>query len=78
MTSPEPVLPETHELRCPACQSERVVHAGHVIGGGGMIRSQHQCEACGTVFWFVRKRVPGMPPPPWDEGGLSGGSSSGP
>ena len=25
----------------------------------GMIRSQHQCEACGTVFWFVRKRVPG-------------------
>ena len=24
MTSPEPVLPETHERRCPACQSERV------------------------------------------------------
>jgi DNA-binding response OmpR family regulator len=29
-------LPDTHERRCPACQSERIVHAGHVITTGGM------------------------------------------
>jgi predicted Zn-ribbon and HTH transcriptional regulator len=78
MASPDPVLPETGERQCPACQSEKIVHAGYVVGGGGLIRSEQRCEACGTAFWFARKRVPGMPPPPWDEGGLSGGSSSGP
>jgi hypothetical protein len=56
-------LPETRERRCPACQSERVVHAGRVIGGGGLIKSEYRCEACGTAFWFVRTRVPGAPPP---------------
>ncbi len=52
---PEPALPETWERRCPACQSERIVHAGRVTAGEGMIRVVHQCEACGTAFWFVRK-----------------------
>jgi uncharacterized protein (DUF983 family) len=54
---PEPALPETWERRCPACQSERIVHAGRVTAGEGMIRVVHQCEACGTAFWFVRKRT---------------------
>ena len=35
MASPDPVLPETGERQCPACQSEKIVHAGHVVGGGG-------------------------------------------
>jgi transposase-like protein len=65
MASPDPVLPETGERQCPACQSEKIVHAGHVVGGGGMIKSQHRCEGCGIDFWFVRKRVPGVLPPPW-------------
>lgn len=50
-------LPETRERCCPACRSERVVHAGHVITTGGIIRAEHRCEACGAGFWFVRKRV---------------------
>ncbi len=54
---PEPAVPENLERRCPACQSERVVYAGRVIAGEGMIRVVHQCEACGTAFWFVRKRT---------------------
>jgi hypothetical protein len=42
--------------------SERAVtHAGHVIAGDGMIKSAHRCEPCGTVFWFVRKRIPSRP-----------------
>jgi hypothetical protein len=69
MTSPEPVLPETRERVCPSCQSERIVHAGQVIAGGGTIRSEQRCEACGAAFWFVRTRMPGKPPPPWDDGG---------
>lgn len=60
-----PSLPlETLERRCPACQSEKIVHAGYVVGGGGLIRSEQRCEACGTEFWLVRTRDPGIPPPP--------------
>jgi len=58
MASPEPVLPETRERRCPSCQSQRIVHAGHVIGAGGMIKAEQRCEACGTTFLFVRQRIP--------------------
>jgi hypothetical protein len=54
---PEPALPESLERRCPACQSERVVYAGRVTADEGMIRAEHRCEACGTAFWFVRKRA---------------------
>ena len=57
MASPEPVLPETRERRCPSCQSQRIVHAGPVIGAEGMIKAEQQCEACGIAFLFVRKRV---------------------
>ena len=57
MTSPEPVLPETRERRCPSCQSEKIVHAGYVVGGGGTIRSEQRCEGCGIAFWFVRTRM---------------------
>ena len=77
MASSDPVLLETRERRCPSCQSEKIVHAGYVVGGGGMIRSEQRCEGCGIAFWFVRTRMPGIPPPPWDDGGLLGGSSSG-
>jgi DNA-directed RNA polymerase subunit RPC12/RpoP len=54
----EHTAPETRERRCPACQSQHIVHAGHVIGGGGLIKSEYRCEACGAAFWFVRERVP--------------------
>ena len=54
---PEPALPESLERRCLACQSERVVYAGRVTPGDGTIRAEHRCEACGTAFWFVRKRA---------------------
>ena len=58
MTSAEPMLPETRERQCPSCHGPWIVHAGHVIGGGGEIKTEHRCELCGTAFWFVRKRTP--------------------
>ena len=54
--APEPEVRVVHERRCPACQSELVKRGGHVIAGDGMIKSQHWCEPCGTVFWFARTR----------------------
>ena len=54
----EPPLPETRKRQCPSCHGPWIVHAGHVIGGGGEIKTEHRCELCGTRFWFVRKRVP--------------------
>src|SRR5580765_1032302 len=54
----ERTLPETRERQCPACRDQSVVHAGHIIGGGGEIKSEHRCETCGTAFWFVRERMP--------------------
>ena len=71
MPPPESALPESDERRCPACQNPEVVHEGHVIGGGGMIKSEFRCELCRTAFWFVRNRALGVPPPPWDDGGRS-------
>ena len=68
LRSPEPVTPETHERRCPSCQSEKIVHAGQVVGGEGLIKSEHRCEGCGTEFWFVRTRVPRLPPPSGEVG----------
>ena len=54
----EPELPETRERRCPSCQSELIVYAGRILGaGGGMIKVERRCEACGTAFWFVRERI---------------------
>ena len=58
VASAEPMLPETRERQCPSCHGAWIVHAGHVIGGGGEIKTEHRCELCGTRFWFVRKRVP--------------------
>jgi hypothetical protein len=55
---PAPELPVILERRCPSCQSEQIKHGGHVIAGNGMIKSQHWCEPCGTMFWFARKRIP--------------------
>ena len=57
MASADPILPENRERRCPSCQGESIVHAGYVIGGGGMLKSELRCEACGTGFWFVRERT---------------------
>jgi uncharacterized protein (DUF983 family) len=55
MRSPESKLPETHERRCPACQSEAIAPVGHVEAADGLIKVQHRCEACGKAFLFVRK-----------------------
>jgi hypothetical protein len=57
ISSPERPLPETPERRCPICESQQIVHAGHVIGGGGMLKSEQRCEVCRAAFWFVRKRA---------------------
>ena len=54
---PEARLTETRVRQCPSCQSESIVHAGHIIGGGGMLKTEHRCEECGTGFWFVRERT---------------------
>jgi hypothetical protein len=55
---PKLELPVTQERRCPACQSEHIKRAGHLIAGNGMITSQHWCESCGIVFWLARTRIP--------------------
>jgi uncharacterized Zn finger protein len=57
MPLPEPALPETRERRCPACRSERIAHVGGVVTIKGRIKVKHRCEACGTVFWLVRKPI---------------------
>ena len=58
MQPPKPALPETRERgACPACRSERIAPAGHVVAEGGLIRVEHRCEACGIAFWFVRKPI---------------------
>jgi DNA-directed RNA polymerase subunit RPC12/RpoP len=46
-------LPETLERRCPSCASERIAPAGRARAGGGMIKEEFRCAACGTAFWFV-------------------------
>jgi len=28
-----------------------------VLAVDGLIKAQHRCEACGIVFWFVRKPI---------------------
>jgi len=58
MEYPEPALPETSARQCPSCQSQDVVHEGHVIGGGGMLKTAQRCEMCHAMFWFVRRRAP--------------------
>ena len=58
MEYPVPTMPETRERQCPSCHAPWIVHAGHVIGGGGDIKTEHRCEQCGTAFWLVRKRIP--------------------
>jgi hypothetical protein len=57
MSPPEAALPETRARRCPACHSEEIVPVGHVVAGDGLVKVQHRCEACGIVFWFVRKSL---------------------
>lgn len=54
MPSPEPILPETHERRCPSCRSLRVTPVGHVLAIAAEVWAKHRCSACGTAFWFVR------------------------
>jgi hypothetical protein len=57
----EPELPERAQL---SCKSERIAPVSHVTAFSGLIKVEHRCEACETAFWFVRERVPGVPPPP--------------
>jgi uncharacterized Zn finger protein len=57
MPPPEPELPETRERQCPACESEAIMPLGHIVAADGLIRVLHRCEACGIVFWFVRKPI---------------------
>ena len=58
MPPTDPSLPETSARQCPSCQSEKIAHAGHVIAGKGMVKSEQRCEACGAAFWLVRERIP--------------------
>jgi hypothetical protein len=52
MSSRRPAPPETAERRCPACQSDRVTPAEHVIVSGGVVvRKEYRCAACGAVLW---------------------------
>jgi hypothetical protein len=55
MPPPESELRESHERRCPACRSQRVVPVCHVTAAAGIIKSEHRCEACSAAFWFVRR-----------------------
>ena len=55
MSSTESTLPETRERRCPACQSERIGHAGHGFVAGLVIKAVSRCETCGCAFWLVRR-----------------------
>ncbi len=55
-----PVLPETDVHRCPACHSDRIAPAEHVIVSGEiLVRREYQCAACGGTFWV---RADGAPP----------------
>ena len=47
-------LPETVERRCPSCTSEQLAPVGRVTAAWGMIKEEVWCEACETVFVFVR------------------------
>jgi hypothetical protein len=52
MPSRRPAPTEMAERRCPACQSERIARAAHVIVSDGVVvRKEHRCAACGTAFW---------------------------
>ena len=55
MSPTESTLPETRERRCPACQSERIGHAGHGFVAGLVIKAVSRCETCGCVFSLVRR-----------------------
>jgi DNA-binding response OmpR family regulator len=50
----ESELPEIRARRCASCRSQRVVPIGRGIIIAGVIKEKHWCEACGTVFWFIR------------------------
>jgi hypothetical protein len=52
MSSGGPAPPEMAERRCPACQSDRITRAEHVIVSGGVVvRKEYRCGACGAVLW---------------------------
>ena len=47
-----PAPPEMVERRCPACQSDRITPAEHVIVSGRVVvRKQCRCAECEAVFW---------------------------
>jgi DNA-directed RNA polymerase subunit RPC12/RpoP len=52
---PPTELPESRDRRCPACESEELTFANHVLAVGGAIKEEYRCTTCGTAFWFVRK-----------------------
>ena len=49
---------QTKERRCPACASEAVAPANHLLAMNdkaiNVTKEKFQCAACGTAFWFVR------------------------
>ena len=55
LPSLEPALAEVRERRCPYCKSERIAPGGRVLAADRMIKAEHRCEACGTLFLFVRR-----------------------
>ena len=58
MPPPEAELPETRERRCPACASEAITPANHVVAEDGLIKVEHRCEACGSGFGSCGSRSP--------------------
>jgi hypothetical protein len=47
-----PAPAEMAERRCPACQSDRITPAEHVIVSGGVVvRKQYRCKECGALSW---------------------------
>jgi len=50
-------LPETRELRCPYCKSDRTLAAGRVIAVGWTIKEERRCDECQTAFLVVRVAI---------------------
>ena len=50
----EPELPETRVRRCPACASETLTPARHLLAIDHVTKEGFRCTACGTAFWVVR------------------------
>ncbi len=48
-------------MKCPQCQSPKIVKGGEPISSGGSTFYPRKCEKCG-YFWSERKPLPEKPP----------------